>query len=80
MLHDDANAWGARVEDRIVELLDASYVSRFRSNVGAPSNVIVGPGSAEHGSYWRGIRNRVFRLQEFTREISAPGVHHTQAL
>lgn len=79
-VQDDANAWGDRAEAKIIELLDESYIPRFRSSTGTPSNVIVGPGSKENGGYWSGVRNRVFRLQEFTREVSAPGVHHPQVL
>lgn len=79
-LHDEADVWATRVEQRMVELLDASYIPRFRSATGTPSNVIVGPGSDEHGGYWSGIRNRVFRLQEFIREMVAPNAHHPSVL
>jgi len=79
-LHEEANAWAVRVEQKLAELLDESYIPRFRSATGTPSNIIIGPGAAEHGAYWSGVRNRVFRLQEFIRETVHPGQPQPPAL
>jgi hypothetical protein len=72
-LKDDANAWARRVEGRLAEILDVSYIPRFRSATGAPSNIMGNGAGNPNGEYWRGIMIRVFRLQEFIREGTSPG-------
>ncbi|MGA3325808.1 MAG: hypothetical protein ABSF45_15150 [Terriglobia bacterium] len=66
----DAQAWATQVEQSIEQILDASYISRFRSSVGMPMRA----------AYWPNLDNRqvdgfcyvrVYRLQEFVDELRA---------
>jgi hypothetical protein len=65
---EPAEAWASTVETFLKEKMGASYVARFRDSTGGP----LGEPNMDklHLQLWLGIRFRVFRLEQFSGEIS----------
>ena len=70
--NEDADSWGQKVEVFLLDNFDESYVARFRDGTGVPlaARVSREQPSLPHVNLWSALRIRVFRLQEFIKELS----------
>jgi redox-regulated HSP33 family molecular chaperone len=66
---DEGNQWNDNAEGYLANTLDASYVERFHSATGLMITSMP-PSSAIHKQVWQALFIRVYRLQEFIKELS----------
>jgi hypothetical protein len=65
----DADAWAQRAEAFLEKELGADYIASFRN---AADLMPLEPGnisSEPHKNLWRGINNRVVRLEQFLQQL-----------
>jgi len=60
--------WAKRTES-FLNTLGPSFVVRFRSDAGMDGLMLVGA-HGRRGSYWKGLRNRLTRLNEFSDQFA----------
>jgi hypothetical protein len=66
---DKTEQWIGKVEGYLVNTLDTSYAERFHSAAGI-ALTLAPPGSETHKQVWQALFTRIYRLQEFVKELS----------
>lgn len=66
--NDEANNWANKAEQYFLKELDASYITRFRSDVSLPLTICP-ISSIPHRNLWAGIRTRLYQLDKFIEQL-----------